>query len=74
MKPEDVKCPTCEGPMVSRKSATGVFWGCKAFPKCRGTRNNMGEAPRPRVDRDDDAERELPSDRWRDRDRRRWDA
>ena len=74
MKPEAVKCPDCEGPMVSRKSQHGVFWGCKAYPKCRGTRNSMGEAPR-RFSDDAPSERDerAPSERWQDRDRRRWD-
>jgi ssDNA-binding Zn-finger/Zn-ribbon topoisomerase 1 len=69
MKPENVTCPECDGPMVSRSSAHGVFWGCKAFPRCRGTRNVDGEARRSR--REEEADR-LPSDRLRDRDRRRW--
>ena len=41
---ENVTCPDCGGPMVSRKSQHGVFWGCKAFPKCRGTRDSMGQS------------------------------
>lgn len=52
-KPENVKCPTCDGPMVSRKSKYGVFWGCKKFPKCKGTRDSMGRSA---------AERELEID------------
>ncbi len=46
---ENVKCPECNGPMVSRKSQHGIFWGCKAYPKCKGTRDNEG---RSKVDRD----------------------
>lgn len=41
---ENVKCPDCNGPMVprtNRKDGT-KFWGCKAFPKCKGTRDSMG--------------------------------
>lgn len=68
MKPENVTCPDCDGPMVPRTSAHGKFWGCAKFPKCRGTRNSDGDAPR----RHDEADDALPSDRWRDRDRRRW--
>ena len=43
---ENVKCPICEGPMVSRKnSKDGTrFWGCKMFPECRGTRDSMGRS------------------------------
>lgn len=37
-------CPDCHGPMVSRKSARGVFWGCAKFPTCRGTRNVDGDS------------------------------
>ena len=44
MKPENVKCPDCEGPMVSRTGKFGVFWGCKAFPNCKGTRDSMGRS------------------------------
>lgn len=34
-------CPRCGGGMVKRKGASGAlagvyFWGCSAFPKCRG--------------------------------------
>lgn len=39
---EDVKCPECDGPMVSRKGQFGTFWGCKKYPDCRGTRDSMG--------------------------------
>ena len=44
MKPENVKCPDCDGPMVSRTGKFGVFWGCKAFPNCKGTRDSMGRS------------------------------
>lgn len=75
-KPENVKCPQCDGPMVPRTSAHGKFWGCKDYPRCRGTRNVMGEVNLPRASDDSyrgGAEDDLlPSDRWRDRDRRRW--
>jgi ssDNA-binding Zn-finger/Zn-ribbon topoisomerase 1 len=68
-----VTCPTCEGPMVPRTSTHGKFWGCAAFPKCRGTRDSMGEARRSFSDTDDARDdTALPSDRWRERDRRRW--
>jgi len=31
-------CPQCDKPMRRRKSAKGDFWGCSAFPDCKGTR------------------------------------
>src|ERR1700736_3281632 len=36
-------CPVCNSQMVKRRSRRGTragqeFWGCFAFPKCRGTR------------------------------------
>ncbi len=31
-------CPQCSEPMRRRKSVKGDFWGCSAFPDCRGTR------------------------------------
>ena len=36
-------CPTCSKPMVRRTAKRGVnaggeFWGCTAYPVCRGTR------------------------------------
>ncbi len=51
MKPENVKCPDCQGPMESRMSVHGAFWGCKSYPKCRGTRDADG---RSKADRDAD--------------------
>ena len=32
------KCPYCSRQMVLRKGRNGEFWGCSAFPSCRGTR------------------------------------
>ena len=32
------ECPVCSKPMRQRKSAKGDFWGCSAFPDCKGTR------------------------------------
>lgn len=43
-KIENVKCPDCDGPMVSRSSQYGVFWGCKNYPHCKGTRDNEGRS------------------------------
>jgi restriction system protein len=42
--PERPSCPTCGKPMVLRRAKTGKhvgqeFWGCPAFPQCRGTRS-----------------------------------
>jgi len=31
-------CPQCGQPMRRRRSATGEFWGCTAYPDCRGTK------------------------------------
>ena len=43
-KPENVKCPDCGGPMVSRKSQFGTFWGCLNYPECKGTRDSEGRS------------------------------
>jgi len=52
---ENVKCPDCDGPMVSRKGIHGIFWGCKNYPDCKGTRDNMG---RSKADREAEKEQE----------------
>lgn len=31
-------CPQCGEPMRRRKSERGEFWGCSAYPECRGIR------------------------------------
>jgi four helix bundle suffix protein len=31
------ECPQCAKPMRRRTSAKGEFWGCSAFPDCKGT-------------------------------------
>ena len=36
------KCPTCQKPMIERVAKQGrnagkSFWGCRSYPKCRGT-------------------------------------
>ncbi len=73
---EETLCPLCGGPMAPRTSARGKFWGCKAFPRCRGTRNSDGEAPRRQsLESEPPGWREehgLPSERARGNDRRRW--
>lgn len=45
---EEVLCPECNGKMISRTDKFGVFWGCKNYPECKGTRDNLG---RSKVDR-----------------------
>jgi len=32
------ECPQCGEPMRRRRSARGDFWGCPAYPDCKGTR------------------------------------
>ena len=32
------KCPQCGAPMRLRHGARGDFWGCTAYPTCKGTR------------------------------------
>lgn len=71
---EETKCPICDGPMTSRKNgATGQrFWGCNAYPKCKGTRNTDGDVPKPRLEGTPEREASLPSDRARENDRGQW--
>lgn len=73
-KPENVKCPECDGPMTSRanKSTGQRFWGCNRFPVCKGTRNTDGEARHSSSRDERDDEGELPSDRLRSNDHGRW--
>jgi ssDNA-binding Zn-finger/Zn-ribbon topoisomerase 1 len=81
MKPENVFCPECGGPMTSRANRrTGQrFWGCNKFPACKGTRNTDGDPPARRsgfelTDRDiESISAQTPSERMRNNDRRRWD-
>lgn len=47
-KYDEVLCPECNGQMISRKGKFGIFWGCKRYPDCKGTRDNQG---RSRADR-----------------------
>ena len=35
-------CPQCGAPMRLRRSERGDFWGCTAYPTCRGTRQVSG--------------------------------
>ena len=74
-KPENVTCPLCGGQMVPRTSAHGKFWGCRAFPKCWGTRNSEGEVGRQSLESGTlptERDERLPSERARAEDRRRW--
>lgn len=70
--PQNVDCPECGGPMTSRANKTTGqrFWGCNAYPRCRGTRDTDGEAPQRYRNRDDDDR--APSERARENDRGRW--
>ena len=38
-------CPSCNGPMVRRKNRKdgSSFWGCRKYPRCRGTRDASAE-------------------------------
>ena len=36
--PDTPKCPQCDKPMKKRSSAKGEFWGCSAYPECKGLR------------------------------------
>lgn len=51
---KDLKCPNCTGPMVYRlnKVKNSKFWGCKQFPKCKGTRDVNGLSRNDRIDFD----------------------
>lgn len=37
-EPAAPQCPACGGAMRKRASARGPFWGCSAYPKCKGIR------------------------------------
>ena len=53
---EETLCPECNGKMVSRKGQYGMFWGCAAFPQCKGTRDNQGRSKADRArERNNDA-------------------
>ncbi len=61
---QELKCPDCEGPMVSRKGQYGSFWGCRKYPDCRGTRDSMGRSKAERAAERDKSEKdtEIPND------------
>lgn len=63
------ECPECGEAMRERtnRSTGEIFWGCRDYPDCKGTRPFDGP--------DDDSPADaLPSERLRDRDRRRWET
>jgi len=69
---EEVKCPECGGDMISRKSEFGIFWGCKDYPKCKGTRDNMG---RSKADREEEKnKKEQENEDKEPRKPRRWEV
>ncbi len=43
-KYDEIKCPECDGPMISRNGKFGTFCGCKKFPECKGTRDSNGDS------------------------------
>ena len=69
MSIENVACPECGGAMVSRANKTTGqrFWGCKDYPKCRGTRDTDGNSAAERR-----GEGLAASERLRGNDRQRW--
>lgn len=46
---EEILCPECNGKMISRTGKFGVFWGCKNYPQCVGTRDNQGRSKEDRM-------------------------
>lgn len=44
IKLDNLKCPSCDGEMVSRtnRETKQRFWGCKNYPNCKGTRDTDG--------------------------------
>lgn len=60
---DGLKCPDCDGEMVSRKSQYGTFWGCKKYPKCKGTRDSEGRTKEEvRIAREKEREKPEPID------------
>ncbi len=41
-EPDAPDCPACGAPMRKRTSARGLFWGCSAYPQCKGIRDIEG--------------------------------
>ena len=63
MKPENLKCPDCDGPMKPRNGQYGKFWGCANYPKCKGTRDSIGMSREDREEASAGGE-EGEMDRW----------
>jgi DNA topoisomerase-1 len=40
--PKDLRCPTCNGPMVIKLARTGKFYSCANYPECKGARKLDG--------------------------------
>jgi len=36
---ETIQCPKCGNEMIEKSGMYGKFFGCKNFPKCKGSRN-----------------------------------
>lgn len=66
MQPADnqLGCPTCGAAMRRIESKRGIFWGCRRFPDCKGTRpdddGSPGEARAPAADNDNDNDNAPP--------------
>jgi ssDNA-binding Zn-finger/Zn-ribbon topoisomerase 1 len=65
-RPSTTDCPDCGAPMVSRVRQPKAwetdqqprrFWGCSRYPRCKGTRDEMGRSRQER----EDARREDPA-------------
>lgn len=64
MKPQNVICPLCDGPMTERiinRKIGQRFWRCNDFPNCKGTRDTDGLSQADRNRASDEPERE-----WKD--------
>ncbi len=67
MTEQSIQCPECGSKMIrrtNRKEGT-EFYGCSLYPECKGTRPIT-------VDRMDDLDDRMPSDKARRNDRQRW--
>ncbi len=40
--PEEIRCPTCQGPMIIKLGRNGRFLSCAKFPECEGARTIEG--------------------------------
>src|SRR5439155_1453808 len=46
LKMKAPKCPKCGGTLTTRKDPRGHFWGCRSYPKCKGTAQFTSEHSR----------------------------